>query len=111
MFLYMSMILSLLQVILHTETSSLVSTLHHQFSLKDLGLLRYFLCIEVSRPKSGGIFLYETKYIIDLLHEAQMFEANSITTCIVRLLLCLIFNEKVLLMFLSTKVLLGHFNM
>lgn len=54
--------------------------LHTQFVLKDLGILSYFLGIEVSYPPREGLFLSQTKYITDLLHKVDMFEAKSIST-------------------------------
>lgn len=53
------------------EITRLKSHLAKEFEVKDLGRLRYFLGIEVSRgPK--GIFLSQRKYVLDLLHEAGM---------------------------------------
>ena len=46
--------------------SSLKSFLQSQFQTKDLGMLRYFLGIEVMRSKHG-IFLSQRKYVLDLL--------------------------------------------
>ena len=46
--------------------SSLMSFLQSQFHIKDLGMLRYFLGIEVMRSKHG-IFLSQRKYVFDLL--------------------------------------------
>ena len=46
--------------------SSLKSFLQSQFHTKDLGMLRYFLGIEVIRSKHG-IFLSQRKYMFDLL--------------------------------------------
>ena len=48
--------------------SSLKSFLHNQFHTKDLGMLRYFLGIEVMRSKQE-IFLSQRKYVVDLLFE------------------------------------------
>ncbi|XP_056695762.1 uncharacterized mitochondrial protein AtMg00810-like [Spinacia oleracea] len=42
--------------------------LSSQFHMKDLGELRYFLGLEVDRPKEG-IFLSQKKYTLDLLAE------------------------------------------
>ncbi|XP_022153320.1 uncharacterized protein LOC111020844 [Momordica charantia] len=63
-----------------TMISQLISTLHRQFSLKDLGWLSYFLGIEVSNPPQGGLFLSQSKYIMDLLVKARMAEAHAIST-------------------------------
>ena len=48
--------------------SSLKSFLHDQFHKKDLGMLKYFLGVEVMRSKCG-IFLSQRKYVLDLLFE------------------------------------------
>ena len=51
-----------------TGISSLKSFLHGQFHTKDLGMLRYFLGVEVMRSKHE-IFLSQRKYVLDLLFE------------------------------------------
>ena len=48
--------------------SSLKSFLQSQFDTKDLGMLRYFLGIDVMRSKHG-ILLSQSKYVLDLLSE------------------------------------------
>ena len=48
--------------------SSLKSFLHSQFHTKDLGMLRYFLGVEVMQSKHE-IFLSQRKYVFDLLSE------------------------------------------
>ena len=48
--------------------SSLKSFLQSQFHTKDLGMLRYFLGIDVMRNKHG-ILLSQSKYVLDLLSE------------------------------------------
>ena len=45
--------------------SSLKAFLHGQFHTKDLGLLKYFLSVEVMRRKHR-IFLSQRKYVLDL---------------------------------------------
>ena len=47
--------------------------------MKDLGSLKYFLRIEVSRCKSG-IFLSQRKYIINLLKGTGMSACKLVTT-------------------------------
>ena len=51
-----------------SSISSLKSFLHGQFHIKDLGILKYFLGVEVIRSKRG-IFLSQRKYVLDLLFE------------------------------------------
>ena len=51
-----------------TGISSLKSFLHGQFHTKDLGMLRYFLGVEVMRS-IHEIFLSQKKYVLDLLSE------------------------------------------
>ena len=51
-----------------TGISSLKSFLHGQFHTKDLGMLKYFLGVEVMRSKCR-IFLSQRKYVLDLLSE------------------------------------------
>ena len=55
--------------------SSLKSFLHSHFHTKDLGMLRYFLVIEVMRNKHG-IFLSQRKYVLDLLSETGKLEVK-----------------------------------
>ena len=50
--------------------SSLKSFLHGQFHIKDLGMLKYFLGVEVMRSKRE-IFLSQRKYVLDLLSETR----------------------------------------
>ena len=48
--------------------SSLKSFFHDQLHIKDLGMLKYFLGVEVMRSKRE-IFLSQMKYVLDLLSE------------------------------------------
>ncbi|CAM8879806.1 unnamed protein product [Rhodiola kirilowii] len=53
--------------------------IHAKFKLKDLGLLRFFLGLEVARgPK--GIQLNQRKYDVDLLEDQQMTECKPACT-------------------------------
>ncbi|KAM7465888.1 hypothetical protein LguiB_013450 [Lonicera macranthoides] len=58
-----------------TGISSLKSFLHAQFHTKDLGMLKYFLGVEVTRSKKG-IFLSQRKYVLDLLAETGKLGAK-----------------------------------
>ena len=55
--------------------SSLKSFLHGQFHTKDLGMLKYFLGVDVMRSKCG-IFLSQRKYVLDLLSETGKLVAK-----------------------------------
>ena len=55
--------------------SSLKSFLHYQFHTKELGMLKYFLGVEVKRSKLG-IFLSQRKYVLDLLSEMGKLAAK-----------------------------------
>ncbi|GJS24011.1 putative ribonuclease H-like domain-containing protein [Tanacetum coccineum] len=50
------------------EITKLKKNLFTKFEMKDLGRLIYFLRIEVLRSKQG-IFMYQKKYVLDLLAE------------------------------------------
>uniref|UniRef100_A0A2N9F8M0 Reverse transcriptase Ty1/copia-type domain-containing protein n=1 Tax=Fagus sylvatica TaxID=28930 RepID=A0A2N9F8M0_FAGSY len=57
----------------------LLLSLTHDFAVKDLGTLNFFLGIEVlSNPH--GIIFSQHQYIMDLLHRTKMSEAKPITT-------------------------------
>nr|XP_017185667.2 uncharacterized protein LOC108172516 [Malus domestica] len=49
------------------------------FPVKDLGLLHYFLGLEVQRS-SAGLFLHQSKYILDLLQKTHMAGAKPCLT-------------------------------
>ena len=53
------------------EKKALQNYLSREFEMKYLGLLKYFLGIEVSRS-SERIFLSQRKYVLDLLQETGM---------------------------------------
>jgi hypothetical protein len=61
-------------VITRDDTNEIVNLKKHlaqEFEVKDLGQLKYFLGIEISRgPK--GMFLSQRKYVLDLLKETGM---------------------------------------
>lgn len=53
--------------------------IHGKFKLKDLGILKYFLGLEVARTKEG-IFLHQRKYALELLEEHGFFESKPAST-------------------------------
>ncbi|XP_068639391.1 uncharacterized mitochondrial protein AtMg00810-like [Aristolochia californica] len=50
-----------------------------EFKTKDLGLLKYFLGIEVLQSRHG-IILYQRKYVLDLLEETRMLGCKPTET-------------------------------
>ena len=51
--------------------------MHSKFHTKDLGELKYFLGIEVSRSKKG-MFLSQRKYVLDLLEETGKIKQSHV---------------------------------
>ncbi|XP_042067375.1 uncharacterized mitochondrial protein AtMg00810-like [Salvia splendens] len=65
------------------EISELRKNLFKEFEMKDLGLLKYFLGIEVLRSKRR-IFINQRKYILDLLAEIGMIDCKPADAPIVQ---------------------------
>ncbi|KAM1060471.1 hypothetical protein ACFX2B_024847 [Malus domestica] len=61
------------------EQTALKNYLSTEFEMKDLGSLKYFFGIEVSRGKSE-IFLSQRKYVLDLLKETGMIACKPVST-------------------------------
>ncbi|XP_071933224.1 uncharacterized protein [Coffea arabica] len=59
--------------------SSLKTFLHSQFQTKDLGLLKYFLGIEIAKSRKG-IFLSQRKYVLDLLSKMEKLGIKPVST-------------------------------
>nr|GEU60760.1 retrotransposon protein, putative, unclassified [Tanacetum cinerariifolium] len=57
----------------------IISLLHAEFTMTDLGLLNYFLGISVTRTTSG-IFLSQKKYATEILEQAHMLNCNPCRT-------------------------------
>ena len=59
--------------------SQLKKSLQHQFPIKDLGSLKYFLCIEIP-TSSKGPFLNQRKYILNFLADADLQHVKPAAT-------------------------------
>jgi Reverse transcriptase (RNA-dependent DNA polymerase) len=55
--------------------SDIIISLQSKFAIKDFGNLYYFFGIEVSRTNEG-LLLTQSKYILDLLHHANMYDSK-----------------------------------
>lgn len=53
--------------------------LHQNFKMKDLGVLKYFLGIEVMRLNKG-IILNQRKYALELIADLGLGDAKSVCT-------------------------------
>jgi len=50
-----------------------------EFDMIDLGMLHYFLCIEVMQS-TAGTFISQKKYVLEILDRFQMKNCNSVST-------------------------------
>ncbi|GJV44055.1 ribonuclease H-like domain-containing protein [Tanacetum coccineum] len=57
----------------------IISSLHQEFAMIDLGPLNYFLGIYVTRD-SSGLFLSQKKYVVEILEKAHMVNCNPSRT-------------------------------
>ncbi|GKE99587.1 ribonuclease H-like domain-containing protein [Tanacetum coccineum] len=62
-----------------TLLQQIISSLHQEFSMTDLGSLNYFLGISVTRD-SSKMFLSQRKYAIEILERATMVSCISSMT-------------------------------
>ena len=63
----------------HAATDKLILSLRHDFAVKDLGPLHYFLGLEVTHT-AAGLSLNQKKYSLDLLRRAGMLKCKPVTT-------------------------------
>ncbi|CAN6699168.1 unnamed protein product [Malus baccata var. baccata] len=56
-----------------------ITALHTEFDIKDLGDLHYFLGIQISRTATG-LFLSQSKYVLDILTKTEMIDAKPCDT-------------------------------
>ncbi|KAL2232732.1 UNVERIFIED_CONTAM: Retrovirus-related Pol polyprotein from transposon RE2 [Sesamum indicum] len=61
------------------ELQRVKNYLHELFTIKDMGDARYFLGLEIARS-SDGIYLAQTKYVLDIIFDTDMLDAKSVTT-------------------------------
>ena len=61
------------------EKAQLKENLSREFEIKDLGVLKYFLGIELAYSKVG-IFLSQRNYILDLLQETRLLGSKGAST-------------------------------
>ncbi|CAN6695772.1 unnamed protein product [Malus baccata var. baccata] len=61
------------------EIFKLKQSLRQRFAIKDLGVLKYFLGIEMA-TSHNGLFLNQRKYILDLLKEVNIRDAKPAIT-------------------------------
>jgi Reverse transcriptase (RNA-dependent DNA polymerase) len=61
------------------EIKKVKAQLRKKFDIKDLGILKYFLGIEIAHS-SKGIFISQRKYILDLLKETGKLECKPTST-------------------------------
>ena len=62
-----------------TKVNHFITILAQQFSIKDVGLLTYFLGVEVV-PNKHGLLLSQRRYIMDFLTQTKMQDAKTVLT-------------------------------
>lgn len=61
------------------EITSLKHSLRQKFAINDIGVLKYFLSIEIATSQKG-LFLNHRKYVLNLLQEAKMSDSKPSRT-------------------------------
>ena len=61
------------------HTTGCKNNLSEEFEMKDLGLMHYFLGLEVWKS-SEGIFLNQEKYVVEILKRFNMLECKAMAT-------------------------------
>ncbi|GKA05945.1 ribonuclease H-like domain-containing protein [Tanacetum coccineum] len=64
---------------LDVKNYMIISSLHQEFAMTDLGPINYFLGISVTRD-SSGLFLSQKKYAVEILEKAHMVNCNPSRT-------------------------------
>jgi hypothetical protein len=62
-----------------SDTDALLKDLNHEFALKDLGYLHFFLGVEVNKV-DNGIVLSQAKYAQDILTRVGMVNCTGVAT-------------------------------
>ena len=62
-----------------TTITTFISRLNHEFAIKDLGDLNYFLGLEVVYT-DHGLFLTQSKYASDILKRANLYDSKPVST-------------------------------
>ncbi|KAL2232661.1 UNVERIFIED_CONTAM: Retrovirus-related Pol polyprotein from transposon RE1 [Sesamum indicum] len=61
------------------KTEALKVHLHSLFTIKDLGAAKYFLGLELVRS-SHGLLVFQHKYLLDILLDTSLLNANAVST-------------------------------
>ncbi|KAL0356273.1 UNVERIFIED_CONTAM: Retrovirus-related Pol polyprotein from transposon RE2 [Sesamum radiatum] len=62
-----------------TDIQLVKDHLHQLFTIKDTGVACYFLGLEIARG-SSGIYVAQTKYIIDIIQDSGLLQAKAAST-------------------------------
>lgn len=64
----------------YVKIQKTIEELSAVFDLKDLGILTYFLGLQIQYRHNGDIFVNQAKYVKDLIHKAGLDSCKSATT-------------------------------